>query len=1155
MAQALLHLGSARHVQKSWELNQLNQQALESQQSEQDQIDAAIDAHQRQEDNTNATLGSQQRGTDHTWTSEMSRIDPSILDGSHFSSANHFNDTSHLETSTGLDQVEERTVLFDLNDRSGMGFGGNVDSSDSESGGEVTIDWSLWLSGESNLWMFDDHVEGIGGINSTTDEGRVNTSSPWYPFPNKEYLTATLMLGQLHNHLSRAMYHQLRVVLNICNLNLPHWDTIRRMQKKIRDMLNIKLIETQSVMGNKCFSLSLKDMIGHELANPYVNKYLEFYPHQTYGHNVHALYQSVKWREELPRQSRVQMVANSTKHFYIFEPVTIKERPQDIVVPIFFFKYQNQIFAKCITPKVTAYHLADGTEKAYVMVPANLGFNSELLVDTPVSSLDKLYLEIKMRDGSLFWDHMERHIVGNDGKTLDIQVPNPWRTKAGSKVIRHVPITLYADDTSGNMSKRWNKHISYYFTLSGLPPVLTNMEYHCHFICTSNVAGALELAEPVVQELNQLVNEGHVAYDCGIHQEVLVMSVALCFLADSPMAAEVTNTPLPGGSCNNPCRRCHLGVAEAADRMELPYLKAFFGVHSLPAPRSWRTTVAITKDSWQVYESQNKAAYNTLMGNHALKDKLQEELIELIKNNPSEQARVALIPNHRLCNPIVNLEAFDGACDTPVESLHVILLGVVKYMVNHFMQDRTATELTKMEGYLHSFNTGGLNIPPIQAHYMIKHWGSFVGKDFRTILQVAPFVFFPFMDAQQKEIWIPLCHLGSLVFQTNIPVMDSYLLELSATIKIFTHNILQMSARWSNKPKFHMILHLEESIRRFGPASLFATEKFESFNGILRTEAIHSNRQSPGHDIALSFLDHHVNRLLFSQAYLRDHDAQEYFQASSFVTNVFSENPLMQKAMGYNAASLHQGRYPSIHKAWVDLQDLESVPPELLRAYPKHQYRQLGSLNLNEKEVIKKGSFVLEKSSPIANGGIGCVESIWEVLPVHAYLVKMVDCRLTGTQPTCMMRMLHKENTNQLLHVSKLQCSINVQHNCFDGGCTVSVAHAQRTKRQEGTSVTRLIQHKNTNSFLLNGFSHHEPVYHRYLHGLQPPHVTEHSMVVAANQGHWVWHTYGPPLRAWKDRENKRAKEAAHAARTQSERQQVSQSQASNMASTSQNHI
>jgi hypothetical protein len=81
------------------------------------------------------------------------------------------------------------------------------------------------------------------------------------------------------------------------------------------------------------------------------------------------------------------------------------------------------------------------------------------------------------------------------------ELPNPWRTKAAGKIIRHMPINLYADDTSGNVSKQWNHHISFYFTLAGLPPNLSNMQYNCHFLSTSNEAGVLEIGEQIVEEL------------------------------------------------------------------------------------------------------------------------------------------------------------------------------------------------------------------------------------------------------------------------------------------------------------------------------------------------------------------------------------------------------------------------------------------------------------------------------------------------------------------------------------------------------------------------------------------------------------------------------------------------------------------------------
>jgi hypothetical protein len=102
-----------------------------------------------------------------------------------------------------------------------------------------------------------------------------------------------------------------------------------------------------------------------------------------------------------------------------------------------------------------------------------------------------------LNSGKIWFIHSE----SSDEKEVSIPLPNPWRIKAHGKIIRHVPITLYSDDTSGNSSKQFNKHISFYFMLSGLPPNVSKQEYNCHFLSSSNVAGVLELSNQIVEEL------------------------------------------------------------------------------------------------------------------------------------------------------------------------------------------------------------------------------------------------------------------------------------------------------------------------------------------------------------------------------------------------------------------------------------------------------------------------------------------------------------------------------------------------------------------------------------------------------------------------------------------------------------------------------
>jgi hypothetical protein len=87
---------------------------------------------------------------------------------------------------------------------------------------------------------------------------------------------------------------------------------------------------------------------------------------------------------------------------------------------------------------------------------------------------------------------------------------------------------------------------------------------------------------------------------------------------------------------------------------------------------------------------------------------------------------------------------------------------------------------------------------------------------------------------------------------------------LNTEIEGFLLRTALWTNQWFNKPKFHIFIHLTCHIRRFGPAILFATEAFESFNAIIRAKSIHSNRQAPSSDIALAFAQANQIRHLMS---------------------------------------------------------------------------------------------------------------------------------------------------------------------------------------------------------------------------------------------------------------------------------------------------
>lgn len=146
--------------------------------------------------------------------------------------------------------------------------------------------------------------------------------------------------------------------------------------------------------------------------------------------------------------------------------------------------------------------------------------------------------------------------------------------------------------------------MSFYYFLAGLPSKLANQDYNIRFLCTSNIAGALELADGLVDEFKlDLIfftvpwpvtllwcTETTRSIQCSGRKrvselwlgdsEVLVIPPVLCHLGDAPMHAEITNTPNPSTSLN-PCRMFQLSVQKKAEKQTETYIREFLLLDSL----------------------------------------------------------------------------------------------------------------------------------------------------------------------------------------------------------------------------------------------------------------------------------------------------------------------------------------------------------------------------------------------------------------------------------------------------------------------------------------------------------------------------------------------------------------------------------------------
>lgn len=112
---------------------------------------------------------------------------------------------------------------------------------------------------------------------------------------------------------------------------------------------------------------------------------------------VDRLAQSKKWREELDRDLRVQMVDLPQGQFYIFEPVQLKNK--QIIIPQFFYQQGKEIFAKCAAAHQSLQKHTDGNPHIRVYFDSASDFTSPVLTAINVKEFLKVFDAIEIREG------------------------------------------------------------------------------------------------------------------------------------------------------------------------------------------------------------------------------------------------------------------------------------------------------------------------------------------------------------------------------------------------------------------------------------------------------------------------------------------------------------------------------------------------------------------------------------------------------------------------------------------------------------------------------------------------------------------------------------------------------------------------------------
>ncbi|KAJ3257830.1 hypothetical protein HDU77_002515 [Chytriomyces hyalinus] len=347
------------------------------------------------------------------------------------------------------------------------------------------------------------------------------------------------------------------------------------------------------------------------------------------------------------------------------------------------------------------------------------------------------------------------------------------------------------------------------------------------------------MAEIIVHCMREL-RAGIVVYDVTQKEDVLVTG-------DNPAQSNIVSHS--GLASSKPCRICNVQTPSNPNLLHKFLLRQ---------ETSTLLTFTVLKEkltNWSKLVSQGRVlpkAVSRQMKLAAIKD---YHFSKFLENRFSRPLMNPLLGTCAAENPLIaEIPFIAGPVDTPIEILHCILLGIVKYLMRATIDGLSERKKQDLKAYLEGVKQDGLP-GKIRGHSLVHHVKSLNGKDFRLFVQVAPFALPNVVTKELLEAWVSLSHLAAHLYMSHIDVapynadftkyMDRFVFHASKTADFYE----------VVKPKLHLLRHIPVFTSRFGPPRLCAMEAFESSNKIIRSCIGHTSRQNTSRDVAMQFVN------------------------------------------------------------------------------------------------------------------------------------------------------------------------------------------------------------------------------------------------------------------------------------------------------------
>ncbi|KAJ7111881.1 hypothetical protein C8R44DRAFT_632476 [Mycena epipterygia] len=875
--------------------------------------------------------------------------------------------------------------------------------------------------------------------------------------------------------------------------DVPSLDALRKLQANLHEKGGVPTIPWKSTQGNIFHINDISTIIAKDYANPLTRKLLHFYPEIPDGPISEAWY-AQKWRREIDRDALTPMIVLGHRHFYVNELARLHNGC--LVIPLCWVISKGEMCADAYEVSLDAQGIAHVNDSREVFIRAadlkDNFFDLEFTKTLPIA-----------------WNE-----PFSDADYLS-KMPNPLRELANGRPLYTSFIDLFFDDVSGNRSKSWNKHYNCYCTHRNLPRSLLQQEFHTHFVTTSPHASSSEQFEGIKSLIVSTHTHPVSVYDESNQQEAAFRLFINTGPSDNPMGSEMTGHI--GAKGNYFCRKCKVGGCgehkrtdlgfhnmfeagaprTAADTLEELHKQIESACHGIEAAVKARQTDTGVKDAYTNYWIKDllRRSHELKKGDPNLDSAdIVKELMDWVKENES-----------KIYNPFLSMKGFDVSKDTPIEILHTILLGIIKYAWHSTHTSWNPSKKTTYTLRLGATDTAGLSIPPIRASYIMQFANSLIGCQFKQVAQTCIFHMYDLTDGLQFSAWKAMGELLPLLWYPEIDNIDQYL----ADVEIAVSNVLDIFAiidptKILAKNKLHIMAHTKDDILRHGPLLGAITESFECYNVIFRWCSILSNHLAPSRDIARQLTHQEGLKHRLTGGWWPS-PTGEWERTGSAVQDFLSERPILQTLLGWTNPN------SSLIPGSVKLEPLKHVkglPTPLRAEFTLSQTDANTAINLaafqdestwqhclnvvaKSKDRCPRSSWVYA-ISPVTVGPDKRSLIIYLIRPQNAPTLGRIHNILTnGVSPLVILDVFHiSEERHSIFNLPKLyrrqgeqtllivpstnvQFQFNVQHDCYSAKCTASGTRAKMQECVESSVTESFIEHQPLEHWLINTTAFH----------------------------------------------------------------------------------